>query len=663
VFDIETWGLGGEFALGVCKSDKETVCFTDKDKLADYMLSRKFKNYVWFAHNLKYDLSVLFRNDIFKKFKIIMSNGRLIQLIYNKNGYNIYLRDSLNLFPMPLDAIGKALGFNKLKTPAKFKIHPNTEHDIRKLIDQNDFDSLHEIYGLSKEDIEDFLSPNFNRSITQEDIEYCIRDCDILYNAIEYIQNFLSQFNIRLRSTLGSNALAIFLTMHADKKYFKVSGYDFLFRNSYYGGRTELFIPYGENLYYYDFNSLYPSVMYLEQFPDPESLTFTNKPTIDLIFEYEGTSYVQVYVPEYLDYPPLPVKLDNKLIFPVGTFKGWYNHNELRMAVKYGAKILNVYKTVYATRTVNYFKEYISTLYSLRKMYNEQNNKIMSLICKLLMNSLYGKFGQKNVKREIGLIDDNKEKDGYVFEPIADSNIGYWYIKDKNNKPVVEDAKHDILCWASYITSYARIYLYEKIQEVLRKNGKVYYCDTDSILCDVQLDTGKELGQLKLEDSGNFQGFAPKVYKFNNILKLKGIRRPSTIKNEYKEFRILQPLEAIRRNQLVGTPEIKIKKLKLSNDKRNNNKPINIDVILKQKELNDRAKVIYNSLKIQLISTAKNNIMKIDDKYVRFKPMPNFYYDVINRFGKFNLTNLKKYAMEMAEFENYLENNLIPPDP
>jgi hypothetical protein len=31
-------------------------------------------------------------------------------------------------------------------------------------------------------------------------------------------------------------------------------------RNAYYGGRTEVYIPHGHNLFYYDVNSLYPYV-------------------------------------------------------------------------------------------------------------------------------------------------------------------------------------------------------------------------------------------------------------------------------------------------------------------------------------------------------------------------------------------------------------------
>ena len=39
----------------------------------------------------------------------------------------------------------------------------------------------------------------------------------------------------------------------------KYNQYDFI-KKGYYGGVTEIYRPYGENLFYYDVNSLYPFV-------------------------------------------------------------------------------------------------------------------------------------------------------------------------------------------------------------------------------------------------------------------------------------------------------------------------------------------------------------------------------------------------------------------
>jgi len=42
---------------------------------------------------------------------------------------------------------------------------------------------------------------------------------------------------------------------------------DSFIRRGYYGGHADAYIPYGENLYYYDVNSLYPYIM--KTFPMP----------------------------------------------------------------------------------------------------------------------------------------------------------------------------------------------------------------------------------------------------------------------------------------------------------------------------------------------------------------------------------------------------------
>jgi hypothetical protein len=40
-------------------------------------------------------------------------------------------------------------------------------------------------------------------------------------------------------------------------------------KKAYYGGKTEIYKPYGKNLYYYDVNSLYPFVA-LNDMPGPD---------------------------------------------------------------------------------------------------------------------------------------------------------------------------------------------------------------------------------------------------------------------------------------------------------------------------------------------------------------------------------------------------------
>jgi len=79
------------------------------------------------------------------------------------------------------------------------------------------------------------------------------------------------QIYIVNKITLSSLALTIFRMEHYDVGAWKIhiptNNEDAFIRCAYYGGHTDVYKPYGEGLYYYDVNSLYPYVM--KEFPMP----------------------------------------------------------------------------------------------------------------------------------------------------------------------------------------------------------------------------------------------------------------------------------------------------------------------------------------------------------------------------------------------------------
>ena len=88
---------------------------------------------------------------------------------------------------------------------------------------------------------------------------------------------------------------------------------------------------------------------------------------------------------------------------------------------------------------------------------------------------------------------------------------------------------------ASYVTSRARLVLLKGLRDVIKRGGNVYYCDTDSIVSDIELDPAivdeSRLGAWKLEGKpikGLF--IRPKVYTEmfedeNPTIKFKGVSR------------------------------------------------------------------------------------------------------------------------------------------
>ncbi len=591
-FDIETWGLDAtKFAFGVCmwqtKERKfQQKVFFNNEAMIEFMINKQFKGYKWYAHNAgKFDLIGLLGNYLEdSRFKVIINSGRLISMKHKKN--NIQFIDSLNLFNTSLENIGKAMNLPKGITPEKFIIGDRSQE------------------------------------VVQEDIDYCIRDTQILLLAIiKFNEMIFNEFGTNIGLTIASTAQKVWLT-HFLKQDLKVNKYDKYFRNSYYGGRTEVLQKRGQYVYpayYHDFNSLYPSVMLEGRYPNPETLKFLNIINTDIKFieEYEGVSDIEIEIPD-MKYPPLPYKWNGKLIFPVGTLRGWYNHNEIRLALKYGSKIKKIYSTVFSKETVNYFEDYVIQMYSKRLMYKSEGNTMGNLFTKLLLNSLYGKFAQKVERKELGFIfEEPKPKSGYqwIFEPYRDSNVGIWKLVDNEGKTVFKEGYNNIVSFASYTTSMARIKLYEAVHDVYRYGGEVYYTDTDSIISDIKIEDSKELGKLKIEDTGIFVGYAPKVYKFysipnmdllNNIsdivsmvkeripdvIKIKGINKnyvKDDIENEYEITKLATVKEALRRDLKAGTPYKMIKKI-LNNDtkriwdRNGNSEPINIDLINKYTE-------------------------------------------------------------------------------
>lgn len=97
----------------------------------------------------------------------------------------------------------------------------------------------------------------------------------------------------------------------------------FIHRGSY-RGHADTYIPSGDNLYYYDVNSLYPFVM--KTFPMPG-----DKPKYNGNLEGQDLDnfwiFIEAYVvcPKTIKRPFLPYRDDkNILLFPTGEFFGVY---------------------------------------------------------------------------------------------------------------------------------------------------------------------------------------------------------------------------------------------------------------------------------------------------------------------------------------------------
>src|SRR5208282_750744 len=303
---------GSSFALGAAFDERGAFRFATHSAMVEWVKSKFNRGRVLWAHNGgRYDYVSLFGNYIAKNARdLTRVNGRLIELRLRSGNNITRLRDSFNLYPRPLAALGDALGYPKGETPEKFK---NPRRDE---------------------------SGKVTETVTEEDYEYCERDCRILYESIMALHNEFGE----VRATLPSMALAVFKRRYVTRDYFVPTALqptDLGFRSAYYGGRVEAYFvgPLRNAPFYYDINSLYPQAMITARFPDPADLH--EAPSIDLEYhlrEHEGYAVGTVFVEDDMDPPPLPWREphEKKLLFPTGQFDGAWTFTELRNAIEMG---------------------------------------------------------------------------------------------------------------------------------------------------------------------------------------------------------------------------------------------------------------------------------------------------------------------------------------
>ena len=368
---------------------------------------------------------------------------------------------------------------------------------------------------------------------------------------------------------------------------------------SYHGGRTETFKRgYFKNVYYYDINSLYPSVM-RKEYPDPSSVQYLRNKDVQtakgIINKYEGVSLITLHMDKNNPNKPLiPVKeippesKHEKLIFRKGTIKKWITHIEIRKALEIGYKIKNVEETIFYKQTKPYFKEFVETMYKLRTKYKKENSPYEQVV-KLMMNSLYGKFGQKTVEEtQIYFRDkiktEEEEKEIYAKAKEYEPQTDILYCSEEKEY----NGQCQIPIWVSYISAHARILMYDYIN-----HEDVIYTDTDSVITTKKRwKSSKELGEMELENEiKEFIGvrakfYAMKVDKWK--LKIKGIPSPTQLDffdilegKEICKETFLKTKEAIKRKLTPNQIIKRTKKLNLEDNKRKFEKSFN--EIMKEK--------------------------------------------------------------------------------
>lgn len=594
-FDIETYGENNTFLMGSIVNEKEKYVFWDKKEMQDFILkSHKIRNSRLFATNLGFDFLALFgtncelKNEkdfkILSKFEFLIKNGEFINIKLRQNEKNLVeFSDTMNFLRAGVYVLGKIIGIDKLYKP----------HFLGA-----------KVLRYTKEG--------------QELEQYNINDSYITFRFADFLQKTFNDLGANMKYTIASTSMELFRS-----KYLKtwiqqpIKPLLKLMFDGYYGGRVEAFCRGDLSLdndkkYLYDINSLYPYVMESKLFPLPSSLDLHEGHDLKYIKNYEGLSYC--YIESEFDmtklvYPLLPYRdmESKKLLFPIGIFYGWHTHAELRKAIEIGYKI-EVIKTIYYKETFNPFYEFVEDLYRKRMEYKKEKS-ILELPMKILLNSLYGKFAQKPIESEILFtnikedydkvenafaVNDDLERRGfdkryYIDTPdhnerkegdLLITEPRFYYLKDLDTDNYAKFINPII---SIYITSYARLELYKYIENCIKTNHKVYYCDTDSIMTNKKLPVSSKLGDLKLECKiKNGIIVKPKFYYIENndtgknLIKAKGMSNLKELidfkkvleTKEYTYMKFTKFKESFRRKLPFNTKIDVTKIINFEDDKR-----------------------------------------------------------------------------------------------
>jgi DNA polymerase elongation subunit (family B) len=390
-------------------------------------------------------------------------------------------------------------------------------------------------------------------------------------------------FNVNFKNcpTLPSISFSIFRKKFLDENIKIPSIFGDIYKDikqSYTGGYVDVYKPYNinnKNIYSYDVNSLYPYIMKHKPFPVGEPKYFEG--SIYDIKNLFGFLYVKVKCPTSLDTPILQTKpiingkISKSTISPVGTWEGWYFSEEIKNAIKHGYSF-EIKKGYLFEKSTTVFKEFVDFFYNIKK--NTPKSDPRYLISKLILNSLYGRFGMSPFMLNHLIInskDFNKYHEKYSkndeLNNILDFNNGKMLISYEGS----ENLKLNIsISIASAITAWSRI---EMSKYIIKYQDIIICIDTDGIKlmgCMAKSEIHhNELGFMKHEGTYPMGVFlAPKVYglvsKQEEIIKIKGVKNKDVFKNNiisfwqlngllYKDYKLRAEQERWFRNLQEGS--------------------------------------------------------------------------------------------------------------
>ena len=415
-------------------------------------------------------------------------------------------------------------------------------------------------------------------------------------------------------------------------------------RDAFCGGRTNAVKLYhrvtpGQQIHYIDVTSLYPWVNKTCVYPKGHPW-FIPTPGHTDISPYFGLIKCKILPPRHLYHPVLPYRHDDKLLFPLcarcaqnemskrplercaecvhtdeqRTLTGTWCSPELNKAVELGYQVQYIYEVFHFNQTCQgLFEDYVNTWLKIKqeasgwpawctteekkKEYVElyyqhegihleydkiEKNPGLRTLAKMMLNSMWGKFGQCLNKTQVRPFHDHQAFHRFLdtdsldvrhVSVINDDLVEIHYQYQDEDIPVSPNLNIFVAC---FTTCWARLRLYAALEKL---GERVLYYDTDSIIFlqdegQPNPTLGEYLGDFTSELDPDdyiveFVSAGPKNYGYQTKLghvecKVRGFRLNSEGKSQlnYNVMRqnvldeIQKPLLKPRQTQVVKTHQI-----------------------------------------------------------------------------------------------------------
>jgi len=473
--------------------------FYDLEGFYEILDEHAYKKQVTYviAHNWGFDSLILDLHDELARrgwscLKYIHDNMLNIYK-YRRETSTIVFLDNVNYFKMSLAALGDAIGSPKLDMPG----------------DYDDPDAW---------------------------LHYCENDVKIMVDTwaawLKYIdESDLGNFSFTISGQAMNAFRHRFMTqpifIHANDKLVDLE------RDGYFGGRSECFFI-GDlpefHFYMVDVNSMYPWVMANKRLPVKAIGHYKDMRlgrAQECLRQYGMMARCRVQARQ----PRYPYRKNGKLLFPVGEFETVLTTPELVTGIMYGDVKSIGECAVYELSHI--FYNYVYHFYNERLNFTRAKDTVKAFLCKLFLNSLYGKFAQKSPKWETVAVDDPGENRTWTEYNTRDrKNHTYRVINGTVEEQVGKyEGRDSFVAIAAHITAHARAKLWEL--RGIAGPANVYYVDTDSLIVNraglVNLHdyiNDGALGMLKVEREAEKCTIRNvKDYKFGEYSRIKGVKK------------------------------------------------------------------------------------------------------------------------------------------